>query len=119
MLRKLADLGERTVDGLVTCREGAFTTFTRFLGFGMSCEIPKAFSLSAESIASLQENGSVGFPSLQQAPYLFLLVPFAWIVASYFISLGFLGFCEISLVFTGSEDWVSSGVGLCFACNSC
>lgn len=52
-VRELADLGERTVEGLVTWRDGPLATLVRFLGFGISSTDPAVFSLSADSMTSL------------------------------------------------------------------
>ena len=46
-VRELEDLGDRTVDGLVTWRLVATAGLTRFLGAGMSCDGSGVFSLSA------------------------------------------------------------------------
>ncbi len=52
-VRELADLGERTEEGLVTWRDGPLATLVRFLGFGISGTGPTVFSLSADSMTSL------------------------------------------------------------------
>ena len=54
-VREFRDLGDRTVEGLVTWREGALAVFFGiFLGFGILCAGSGVFSLSAFSICSLQ-----------------------------------------------------------------
>lgn len=52
-VRELADFGERTVEGLVTWRDGPLANLVRFLGFGILGISPAVFSLSAASMISL------------------------------------------------------------------
>lgn len=53
-MRELEDLGERTVDGLVTCRLLAtVVVFVRFLGLGIGSAGFGAFSWSILDISSL------------------------------------------------------------------
>lgn len=54
-VRELADLGERTVDGFVACRDFAVVAIlARFLGLGITSIDWAPFSFSADSIASLR-----------------------------------------------------------------
>ena len=54
-VREFRDLGESTLEGFVTWREGALVAFFgRFLGFGILCAGSGVFSLSAFSKCSLQ-----------------------------------------------------------------
>lgn len=55
-VRELDDLGESTVDGFVTWREGALAAvFGLFFGFGRFCAGSGVFSLSSFSMCSLAQ----------------------------------------------------------------
>lgn len=75
-MRELADLGERTEDGLVAWRDfAAAVILARFLGLGIASMERVLFSLSPESIASLRLVRIGRLTELQNGTRLVLFVP--------------------------------------------